>query len=200
MTCRKSFYAPDFRSPLFLPLDIGHDIGHTVMSIHGKHLLCILFTTLLLLVSSVSAPAQMPSADIDGDPYINVFAAPGAATVTVNVWGAVSRPGLWRVEKGVDLIKFLSVTGLAGIGQTRPGTRTKTFVSIYRNIDGVRREVYRSDVEDILGDGATYPVLEDDDVLGVETIQRRSLGFQTASLVVGTASSLASLAFLIIRN
>lgn len=142
----------------------------------------------------------MPSADADGDPYINVFAAPGAATVTVNVWGAVSRPGLWRVEKGVDLIKFLSVTGLAGIGQTRPGTRTKTFVSIYRNIDGVRREVYRSDVEDILEDGATYPVLEDDDVLGVETIQRRSLGFQTASLVVGTASSLASLAFLIIRN
>lgn len=169
------------------------------MSSHRRRFLCVVFALLLFAVCSFPASAQLPPASGE-DSFINVFAAPGAATVTVNVWGAVSRPGLWRVERGVDLIEFLSVTGLSRVGQTRVGTRTKTVVSIYRTVDGVRREVYRSDVEDILEDGATYPVLEDDDVLGVEAIERRSLGFQTVSLLIGTASSIASLTFLILRD
>jgi len=184
-----------FAYPLSLSIPIP-------MNGHRRRLLRVVCTLLLFGCISGSAFAQgsPTSAASAGDSFINTFATPGAATITVNVWGSVARPGLWRIERGADLVEFLSVTGLAGIGQDRPGTRTKTYVAIYRTINNERRQVYRSDIEDILEDGASYPVLQDDDVLGVESVQRRSLGFQTISLIVGTASSLASLTFLILRN
>lgn len=173
------------------------------MSTHRRRLLRVVSTLLLLVCLSSPAFGQgVPTGSAStGDPFINTFATPGVATITVNVWGSVARPGLWRIEKGADLVEFLSVTGLAsGAQNQRPGTRTKTYVAIYRTINGERRQVYRSDIEDILEDGNSYPVLQDDDVLGVQSIQRRSLGFQTVSLIVSTASSLASLTFLLLRN
>lgn len=155
----------------------------------------------LLLPLHVAVAQQSPPPDLDrSQRVVQEFARPGEATVLLNVWGSVNRPGLWRVKREADLVELLSVVGVQGVGRNDAGTHSKTIVSVYRNIDGRRRQVYRRNVKDILAEGATYPTLMDRDVLEVETIRRRSIGFQTISTIVGTASSLASLIVLISRN
>ena len=118
----------------------------------------------------------------------------------MNVWGAVGQPGLWRIERSADLVEFLSVVGVPGVGENQLGTRSKVYVTIYRTHDGRRREIYRQNVENILEAGARYPVLQDRDVLEIETVRRRKIGFRVISTIVGTISSVTSLVLLLTRS
>jgi hypothetical protein len=116
------------------------------------------------------------------------------------VWGAVNQPGLWRIEQKTDLVQFLSVVGVPAIGRDEAGVRIKVMISLYRTVQGTRRQVYTRDVEEILAEGAEYPILENGDILEVETIERRSIGLRFVSTLIGTASSLTSLILLLTRS
>ena len=111
----------------------------------------------------------------------------------VNVWGSASNPGLWRVERNVDLVDFLSVVGVPGVGDRQPGVRTRTYVAIYRSVNAQRRNVYRERVESILEDGAQYPELQENDILAIEVEESNRIGLQLVSSIIGTASSITLL-------
>jgi hypothetical protein len=150
------------------------------------------FLGLIIVLNSNPASAQEPTgASGTGiSTQINTFARPGQATMLVNVWGGVGTPGIWRVERTVDLIDLLSVVGVPGIGLEEVGTRSKTYVVIYRTIGGERREAFRRNVKDLLQDGISYPSLQANDVLSIEVERRRRIGLQAISSVVGTTSSI----------
>ncbi len=137
--------------------------------------------------SSTSARARSDQTQV------REYARPGRATIIVNVWGTVGQPGLWRVEQDIDLIEMLSVVSVPGLGLDEPGTRQKNFVAIYRTVDGKRQEIYRENLENILEEGASYPQIQDNDVLAVTQKRRRSLSFGLISSIVGTLSSVALL-------
>jgi hypothetical protein len=144
--------------------------------------------------------AQGTGALGDADTFVFEYARPGEATILVNVWGNVARAGLWRVERDVDLVEFLSVVEVPGVGTNRIGTRSRNVVTVYRQREGERTVVYRRNLEDILEDGVQYPRLENRDVLEIETTQRQRIGFRLVSTIISTVSSTASLILLLTRN
>jgi hypothetical protein len=153
-----------------------------------RHILAV-----AIAIAVASAPADAQDLGEGSQSYVNDFSRPGQATILVNVWGSAGQPGLWRVEKDVDLVDFLSVVGVPGIGTEDPGTRSTAYIAIYRTINGQRQEAYRRKVADILEDGATYPTLQSGDVVSVEVKRRRKIGLRTISSLVGTASSITLL-------
>ena len=79
---------------------------------------------------------------------------------------------------------------MPGVGLDEVGTRSKTYIVIYRTIGGERREAFRRNVKDLLQEGANYPRLQPNDVLSIEVKRRRKIGFQVISSIVGTTSSI----------
>jgi hypothetical protein len=155
----------------------------------------VLFIVITTVVVVPTAASQDVPSSLGGaqQGYVNDFSRPGQATILVNVWGNASKPGLWRVERTIDLIDFLSVVGVPGIGMEEPGMRSTTYIAIYRTVNGARRQTYREKVDDLLSDGAAYPTLGNNDIVSVEVERRRSVGLQLVGTVVGTASSITLL-------
>ena len=128
----------------------------------------------------------------------NRFARPGMPTNEVWVWGEVSQPGIWRVERGADLVQFLSHLRVQGALATDPERIRRFTVRIYRGDPRSREEIYSIRMDRLLEEGDDYPEFQDGDILAVEVRQRRSRLriFQT---VVSTISSAASLTLLFLR-
>ncbi len=128
----------------------------------------------------------------------NRFARPGMPTNEVWVWGEVSQPGIWRVERGADLVQFLSHLRVPGALQERAGTRTRYTLKIYRGQPRERDLIFETRLDELLEQGGDYPELQDGDILAVELRQRQSR-WQIARLVTTTISSAASLTLLFLR-
>jgi hypothetical protein len=128
----------------------------------------------------------------------NRFARPGVPTNEVWVWGEVSQPGIWRVERGVDLVQFLSHLRVVGVGQEQADRVRRFTVKIYRGQPRDRSLIYEVRLDELLEQGGDYPDLEEGDILAVEVEERRTRLriFQT---VVGAIGSGASLALLFLR-
>jgi len=102
----------------------------------------------------------------------------------------------------MDLVRFLSVVQVPGIGGEDQNVRRNFKLRIYRRVygtdDGDRREVYTEDVSNLLeGDAKIPPSLQDGDIIAVETQTRRKFSFRTVFEVVRTTASLLTLYFLI---
>ena len=155
---------------------------------------------LLSLTATFSPTSQaqdpdVPSSVRTGDEYVQTFARPGRATHTIYIWGAVASPGIWKVETETDLVELLSVVRPTNYGTQRAGTRDKVVIRIHRSQGGRRGVVFESTMEELLSTPSNRrPSLAADDVVEIQSIQRRRVGFQTISTVVGTLSSLTILA------
>lgn len=152
---------------------------------------------LLTLFAALPARAQIPAQD---EQFVIEMARPGTATMTLYLWGTFGRPGIWRVERDVDLIELLSAARVPGIGTTDVDFRQRTILKIYRGTPGSRREVFSKKLEELVAEGAAYPDLQDQDVLELETRRRPRLSVRTVVQYVGSISSLALLTLRLIRG
>ena len=173
------------------------------------HRIAILLITALVLyplsgsIASFAPPAhaQEPTEPtttpaLPPENYVNTYARPGRATHTIYVWGAVSQPGIWRVEKSAELVEFLSVVRPSGFGVESSGTNQSVVIRIRRSNGGESRVVHKLTAEELLDLAPSErPSLQAGDVLEVRTVTRRGITFRTISTVVGTLSSLILLGF-----
>jgi len=128
------------------------------------------------------------------------FARPGEATVQVSVWGA-PRPGIYEVSTGTDLDKLLSMAGGLAVG-SRAENRDppKITIRLYRPSQSREEPTFEARADRLLTGDVPYPVLQDDDIIVVETIQSRpGFGWRDALSLTTTALSL-TLLVLRIRN
>jgi len=138
--------------------------------------------------------SQAQNLSLPEQSFIREYAQPGEPTMTVYMWGNVGATGIWRVGRDIDLVEFLSAVQVPGIGQERVDIRQRLTLRVFRGGSGDRREVYNKRLDNILGEGAAYPDLQDGDVLLIEVRQRRRiLSFRFISTLVGTASSITLL-------
>jgi len=146
--------------------------------------------TLSILLLSVPSSSRGQDFGAIEDSYINTLARPGEPTITVYLWGSVGQTGIWRIKRETDLIAFLSAVQVPGIGEEQIGIRRRTTLRVFRGSAGDRQEVYSERLDEILEEGASYPDLQNEDVLLVETSQRREIfTFQFISTFIGTTSS-----------
>ncbi len=122
--------------------------------------------------------------------YYN-YAEPGDITMLVNVWGTVRNPGLYEVSQGTRLSTLFSVAGGPAISERlRRNSRTIT-VRLARLQGGRRQVVFRETMEDEIFASEDDPVLEDGDVLTVETIARQRFAWRDAVTIVNAVALVA---------
>jgi hypothetical protein len=134
---------------------------------------------LLLLIGFVSQTVGVlsaqtyPSADISrasNAAYFN-YTRVGDVAVTVNIWGTIRYPGRYELTKGSDLGDAVSLAG----GPADIGDRPKEYarsISVTLSRQGIngRQVIFQSDLSQIVESKTSLPVLQDDDVLYVNTV------------------------------
>lgn len=148
----------------------------------------------LLQLGASDAGAQVPS-ELERSRYSPAayyhYAEPGDVTILVNVWGTVRNPGLYEVPRGTTLSTLFSVAGGPSVAQ-RTQRQTRTIeVRLVRNDGGVRRPVFESVMENDIAVASEDPVLQEGDVLTVETVLRQGFSWRDIFPVVGAAASMA---------
>lgn len=128
------------------------------------------------------------------------FARPGQATVQVSLWG-VPRSGIYEIPDGTDLDKLLTMAGGAPIG-TRQENQDPPRITIrlYRPSESREDPVLEVRLEKMLAGDVTYPILQDDDIIVVETVQPvQGFTWRDGLSLVTTTASLTLLVLRLIR-
>ena len=125
-------------------------------------------------------------------------AQPGEATVQISVWGTIPRPGIYEIPDSTDLDKLLTMAGGAPLDARQENRDAPTItVRVYRPQEGAddRRLLFESKLERMLAGEVQYPILRDDDIVVVETIQPKPpFSWRDALSVVSSLGTLTILA------
>ena len=118
------------------------------------------------------------------------FAETGDITITVNVWGAVQKPGLYEVPKGTRLSKLFSLAGGPAIAERRSRERHTTTLRLVREAEhhGV---VFESIMENEILVSNEDPILEEGDVMTVEVLVRQRFSLRDVFPIVAAIGSVA---------
>jgi len=164
-------------------------------------LYCVLAATLFLAASSpVECRGQetMPSSVTRGD-YVNTYARPGQATETVYIWGAVDKPGVWKIAPKTGLVELFSVVHPSGYGLETPGRDREVVLRIHRTEGGTTRMAHEFKLTELLEMRPDErPLLQPEDVVEVRTVESRSFGLNVVGTIVGTLSSVTLLVLRIV--
>ena len=161
----------------------------------------LLVTALFVLatMASVGPPAaqaqeqpQMVTAETRAlfTPTVKEYGRPGYPRMTIYVWGNADS-GVWNVERGTDLLEFVSVISRARMSQNSPDRRRIERLSVYRDQQPGRGDpFYESDVKDIFAYRDSYPALQEGDILVLETETRTRFTWRDIARVTGTVAAL----------
>jgi hypothetical protein len=151
--------------------------------------LALAFAGLSLLAGADTAWAQQEGKITD-------FSRPGRPTMMIYVWGTASTPGIWKVERDVDLIEWLSAAQVPNFANLESTNKQTLHLRIYRPTGARRVEIFESEMKKLLTTGKEYPSLQEGDVLMLETITKQRFNIQTIFSAVAAA---ASIVLLVIR-
>lgn len=156
---------------------------------------------LLTLIAPRQAISQEPIpvfSELGATSQTNDYGRPGYPRVRIYLWGNAQN-GVWTVEKGTDLLEFLSASATGNFNQSAE-TRVKNILKVYRRGQVGKEPAFEMNVREIFARQNEFFALQSGDVLVVETVQkRRFFTFRGISRVTGTIASVASLVFLIRR-
>lgn len=159
---------------------------------------------LFLLFGGVSVPASaQPSFGTVEERQTNVTSYffhvfPGEATIRVNVWGTVGRPGVYEIGTQTALGELLSLAGGPLLQPLQDNTTREVFLRLYRTEGDARVTAYESDMETLVQGPGAYMALRDGDVIEVETQLDRSLTWRDTLTIAGTAAGLAAVVLQIV--
>ncbi|RMF62625.1 MAG: hypothetical protein D6746_03800, partial [Bacteroidetes bacterium] len=116
---------------------------------------------------------------------------PGQSSVQVNVWGDVTSPGRYEVRLGTGLIELLFLAG--GPGERVVNTRElrQSTVRLSRKEGAGWHIVYEVSLDELMSLQQPEPVLQNDDIIKVETRVRQRFGWRDVLTIVGTVGTLA---------
>ena len=123
--------------------------------------------------------------------YYN-YVEPGDLTILVNVWGTVRNAGLYEVPQGTHLSTLFSIAGGPAIGERHRRDRRSIVIHLSRaKPEGAREVVYEATMDDEIFAMEEDPVLQEGDVLTVETIVRQRLSWRDVFPVVAAVGTVA---------
>ncbi|NNE33801.1 MAG: hypothetical protein HKN13_01095 [Rhodothermales bacterium] len=117
------------------------------------------------------------------------FVLPGEASITVMVLGPTLDTGLYEVGRSTDMGQLLALSG-ASPGESAAGDVRKITLRLLRSSGGERRVVYESSYEDFLMLTGSYPALEDDDVLVLNSKTKSKFGWRDGISIITASAAL----------
>lgn len=133
-------------------------------------------------------------ASAQSEERITDFSRPGRPTMFVYVWGTAATPGIWKVEKDVDLLELIASAQIPNFGNSDNTTKSTVTLRIFRTQGGQRSEIFASEVNALIKAGKAYPPLQENDIIMIETKSKQRFNLQTVFSAIGAAASLVLLA------
>ena len=119
------------------------------------------------------------------------FAQPGDATIQVSLWGSVPLPGIYEVPVGTNLDKLLTMAGGPTQELRESRTRHEINIRLFREQGSGRVMMYEAPLERMLVETQAYPVLQDFDVVTLDTIVHRGFSWRDALTVITSVAATA---------
>lgn len=153
----------------------------------------------LLVATSVMVPngwaqdyGQVEEINTNVDSYF-FFSESGEGTIGVKVMGTVRNPGLYRLRVGTDLGQLLALSGGPVLSVRREDRDRETTIRLFRpQSDDEQELIFEEDFEgSITTRAASYPKLQNGDVMTVEVVEDRQFEWRDALTIVSASGSLA---------
>lgn len=161
----------------------------------------LVFTTALgialLLAAGPSLAQQLPNSSLL-TPNIKEYGRPGYPVITVYVWGDADT-GVWNVEEGTDLLEFVSVISRTQFGNQGPESRSIQKIKLYRDGRTEGKPMFEARVQDLFTARSSYPDLQSEDILVLETQVRGRFTWRDLGQVIGIASTILNTYLIIDR-
>ena len=162
----------------------------------------LLLTALLVVATAASvgpsAAQAQEQAQVTTDtralltPTVKEYGRPGYPRMTIYVWGNADN-GVWNVEKGTDLLEFVSVISRTRMSENSPDRRRIEKLSLYRDQrPGHGEPFYETDVKAMFAARDSYPALQEGDILVLETQTRSRFTWRDIARVTGTIAALVN--------
>ena len=119
------------------------------------------------------------------------YAESGDVTIIVNVWGTVRYPGLYEVPVGTTVSTLFSLAGGPQVTVRRKSVKRQVSARLTRGESADQAMVLDAFMEnDVLALGED-PVLQDGDVLTVNTVERQRISWRDLFPVIAAVASVA---------
>ena len=126
------------------------------------------------------------------------YVEPGQTTMRVSLWGNVSAPGRYEIQAGTDMLELLSLAGGPSDRLRRSNERHYTTVVLTRQTGASLSVVFEAPLVDLSMGLTPYPPLQDEDLLRVDTVVKRSLNWRDGLTIMGALATTTLLVFRII--
>ena len=163
--------------------------------VQRTRILSALSATFVVLLSITPVAAQRPSEMIVQGTSFHVFAAPGESTIELLVLGD-TQSGMYVVGETTTFLELLALVGGTGSEPRNESVRIERTVRLLREQGGQSVAVYEADADALLTQPGEHPVLQDGDILTVDTEVHNRFNLRDTLSIV---SSLASVTLLILR-
>ncbi len=154
------------------------------------------FLILILAGLMVVDPAIVQAQEQDAQPQamfgptVKEYGREGYPKMTIYVWGNADS-GVWRVEKGTELLEFASVVSRTRMTDNSPDRRRVERLSVYRNQSpGTGSPFYETRIETLFSERGSTPTLQEGDILVIETRTQNRFTWRDISRVAGTIATL----------
>lgn len=121
-----------------------------------------------LLVALAAPPAAQVGAVNEivqqGTSYFQ-FVEEGAPSVQIYIFGAGTRNGVYRLQRGISLTEALALAGGTAQTDSTRGSISTAFVRVLRMQGASRRVIYEATAEQYLREPEIHPALETGDVI-----------------------------------
>jgi hypothetical protein len=159
----------------------------------------LLMIALLTAVTAHRGQAQETSGELARPVTFFRHVEPGESSIEVNVWGDVSAAGRYEIRLGTGVIELLFLAG--GPGERVRDSREKrwSIVRVSRKTGDGWNVAYEAPIEELMALNQPEPVLQDNDIVKVETYVRQRFSWRDVLTVVGTVGTLALIGDRILR-
>ena len=121
------------------------------------------------------------------------FSEPADVTIYVSVWGTVRSPGLYEIPEQTRLSRLWSLSGGPIVGPRQRRQDRTIRVRLFREGTSGRELIFEAEMQNEVIPMEDDPVLQEGDVLAVETLERHRFGWRDAISIVSAAGTLTLL-------
>ncbi len=119
---------------------------------------------------------------------LHIFAKEGEVTVQVLLLGEVGSPGVYEIGTQIRLDQLLALAGGTAFDRD-----TRITIRVFRGGTSRRNKIYEAKVQDFIEESDRHPILQEGDVVTVESKQRNRLQWRDYLRIANSVTAIVTL-------